>query len=95
MAAARALNTACDSATQVFGAEGLSELTPLSGIYRTARATRIMEWHRRGTRQRGGTPNPRPLARRPDVRFRRTLARSTPGTPRMTRPDRLLRGIDR
>lgn len=43
MAAARALNTACDSATQVFGAEGLSELTPLSGIYRTARATRIMD----------------------------------------------------
>lgn len=43
VAAARALGLAADSAIQVFGAEGLSALTPLSGIFRSARATRILD----------------------------------------------------
>lgn len=43
VAASRALGKAADSAIQIFGAEGVSALTPLSGIYRTARATRILD----------------------------------------------------
>lgn len=43
VAASRALERAADSAVQIHGAEGVSELTPLSGIYRTARTTRILD----------------------------------------------------
>ncbi len=43
VAASEALCKASDSAVQIFGAEGVSSLTPLSGIYRTARATRFMD----------------------------------------------------
>lgn len=43
VAASGALGKAADSAVQIFGAEGVSCLTPLSGIYRTARATRFMD----------------------------------------------------
>ncbi|MBS7662921.1 acyl-CoA dehydrogenase [Pseudomonas lalucatii] len=43
VAASRALSLVADSAIQIYGAEGLSELSPLSGIYRTARATHILD----------------------------------------------------
>ncbi|MBU3057834.1 acyl-CoA dehydrogenase family protein [Pseudomonas indica] len=43
VAASQALSRAVDSAIQVYGAEGLSSLTPLSGIYRAARATHILD----------------------------------------------------
>ncbi len=43
VAASEALAKASDSAVQIFGAEGVSSLTPLSGIYRAARATRFMD----------------------------------------------------
>lgn len=43
LAASDALSGAVDSAIQVMGAEGLSELSPLSGIYRHARTTHILD----------------------------------------------------
>lgn len=43
IAASRAAFTVLDRAVQVFGAEGLSDDTPLSSMYRAARATRIMD----------------------------------------------------
>ncbi|WP_439888412.1 acyl-CoA dehydrogenase family protein [Pseudomonas sp. MBLB4123] len=43
VAASRALSLVADSAIQIYGAEGLSELSPLSGIYRAARATHILD----------------------------------------------------
>lgn len=43
VAASQALSEAADSAIQIMGAEGLSELLPLSGIYRTARTTHILD----------------------------------------------------
>jgi acyl-CoA dehydrogenase len=43
MAASEALCIASDSAMQLYGAEGISDLTPLSGIYRIARTTRILD----------------------------------------------------
>jgi acyl-CoA dehydrogenase len=43
MAASQALWAASDSAMQLHGAEGLSDLTPLSGIYRIARTSRILD----------------------------------------------------
>ncbi|MFS0825770.1 acyl-CoA dehydrogenase family protein [Pseudomonas phoenicis] len=43
LAASDALSGAVDSAVQVMGAEGLSELSPLSGIYRQARTTHILD----------------------------------------------------
>ncbi|SFK47451.1 acyl-CoA dehydrogenase [Nitrosomonas aestuarii] len=43
MAASQALCAASDSAVQIFGAEGVSELTPLSNIIRIARTTRILD----------------------------------------------------
>lgn len=43
VAASQALSLTADSAIQVYGAEGLSSLTPLSGIYRAARATHILD----------------------------------------------------
>lgn len=43
VAASRALERAADSAIQIHGAEGVSELTPLSGIHRMARTTRILD----------------------------------------------------
>jgi acyl-CoA dehydrogenase len=43
MAASQALCTASDSAVQLYGAEGISDLTPLSGIYRIARTSRILD----------------------------------------------------
>lgn len=43
LAASDALSCAADSAVQIMGAEGLSELSPLSGIYRTARTTHILD----------------------------------------------------
>lgn len=43
VAASQALSEAVDSAIQIMGAEGLSELSPLSGIYRTARTTHILD----------------------------------------------------
>ena len=43
LAASEALSGAVDSAMQVMGAEGLSELSPLSGIYRHARTTHILD----------------------------------------------------
>ncbi|WP_295484865.1 acyl-CoA dehydrogenase family protein [uncultured Pseudomonas sp.] len=43
LAASEALSLAVDSAIQVMGAEGLSELSPLSGIYRGARTTHILD----------------------------------------------------
>lgn len=43
LAASEALSGAVDSAMQVMGAEGLSELSPLSGIYRQARTTHILD----------------------------------------------------
>lgn len=43
VAASQALNLAADSAVQIFGAEGVSDTTPLSGIYRMARTTRFLD----------------------------------------------------
>ena len=43
IAASRALCTASDSAMQLYGAEGLSDLTPLYGIHRIARTSRILD----------------------------------------------------
>lgn len=43
VAASRAVSLVSDAAIQTHGAEGVSDLTPLSGIYRTARATHIMD----------------------------------------------------
>lgn len=43
IAASRALSLVVDSAIQIYGAEGLSHLTPLSRIYRAARATHILD----------------------------------------------------
>lgn len=43
IAASQALCTASDSAVQLYGAEGISDLTPLSGIYRIARTSRILD----------------------------------------------------
>lgn len=43
MAASEALCLASDSAMQLYGAEGISDLTPLAGIYRIARTTRILD----------------------------------------------------
>ena len=43
LAASDALSGAVDSAIQIMGAEGLSELSPLSGIYRHARTTHILD----------------------------------------------------
>lgn len=43
LAASDALSGAVDSAMQIMGAEGLSELSPLSGIYRHARTTHILD----------------------------------------------------
>lgn len=43
IAASQALCIASDSAVQLFGAEGISDLTPLSGIYRIARTSRILD----------------------------------------------------
>ncbi len=43
MAASRALCIASDSAMQLYGAEGLSDLTPLYGIHRIARTSRILD----------------------------------------------------
>jgi acyl-CoA dehydrogenase len=43
IAASQALCIASDAAMQLYGAEGISDLTPLSGIYRIARTTRILD----------------------------------------------------
>lgn len=43
LAASRALSLCVDSAIQIFGAEGVSDLSPLSGIYRCARTTHILD----------------------------------------------------
>jgi acyl-CoA dehydrogenase len=43
VAASQALCVASDSAVQLYGAEGISDLTPLSGIYRIARTSRILD----------------------------------------------------
>ena len=43
LAASHALCLCADAAIQVYGAEGLSDLTPLGAIYRMARATRMMD----------------------------------------------------
>lgn len=43
LAASQAICTASDSAMQLFGAEGMSELTPIEGIYRIARTSRILD----------------------------------------------------
>lgn len=43
LAASQALCIASDSAVQLYGAEGISDLTPLSGIYRIARTSRILD----------------------------------------------------
>jgi acyl-CoA dehydrogenase len=43
MAASQALCIASDSAVQLHGAEGISDLTPLAGIYRIARTSRILD----------------------------------------------------
>ncbi|WP_052493973.1 acyl-CoA dehydrogenase family protein [Nitrosospira sp. NpAV] len=43
MAASQALCITSDSAVQLYGAEGISDLTPLSGIYRIARTSRILD----------------------------------------------------
>jgi len=43
LAASEALSAAVDSAVQIMGAEGLSDLSPLSGIYRCARTTHILD----------------------------------------------------
>ena len=43
LAASRALCIASDSAIQLYGAEGISDLTPLASISRIARASRILD----------------------------------------------------
>lgn len=43
MAASQALCITSDSAVQLHGAEGISDLTPLAGIYRIARTSRILD----------------------------------------------------
>jgi acyl-CoA dehydrogenase len=43
IAASQALCIASDSAVQLYGAEGISDLTPLAGIYRIARTSRILD----------------------------------------------------
>ncbi|NER60400.1 acyl-CoA dehydrogenase [Pseudomonas sp. MAFF212428] len=43
LAASRALSLNADSAIQIYGAEGLGDATPLSGIYRHARASHFMD----------------------------------------------------
>lgn len=43
LAASRALSLNADSAIQIYGAEGLGDTTPLSGIYRHARASHFMD----------------------------------------------------
>ena len=43
MAASQALCVTSDSAVQIYGAEGISDLTPLAGIYRIARTSRILD----------------------------------------------------
>jgi acyl-CoA dehydrogenase len=43
LTASHTLSLAVDSAIQIFGAEGLSDNTPLSSIYRSARATHILD----------------------------------------------------
>lgn len=43
MAASDALSDAVDGAIQVFGAEGVADWNPLSGIYREARTTHILD----------------------------------------------------
>jgi len=43
LAASETLSAAVDSAVQIMGAEGLSDLSPLSGIYRCARTTHILD----------------------------------------------------
>lgn len=43
LAASRALSLCADSAIQIYGAEGLSALSPLAGIYRCARTTHILD----------------------------------------------------
>jgi acyl-CoA dehydrogenase len=43
MAASRAVCKAADSAVQLYGAEGLSELMPIEGIFRIARTSRILD----------------------------------------------------
>jgi acyl-CoA dehydrogenase len=43
IAASQALCITSDSAVQLYGAEGISDLTPLSGIYRIARTSRILD----------------------------------------------------
>jgi acyl-CoA dehydrogenase len=43
MAASQALCIVSDSAVQLHGAEGISDLTPLAGIYRIARTSRILD----------------------------------------------------
>ena len=43
LAASDALSVATDNAIQIMGAEGLSDWTPLSGMYRNARTTHILD----------------------------------------------------
>lgn len=43
LAASEALSVATDNAIQIMGAEGLSDWTPLSGLYRNARTTHILD----------------------------------------------------
>lgn len=43
MAASQALCISADAAVQIYGAEGISDLSPVSGIYRIARTTRILD----------------------------------------------------
>ncbi len=43
LAASDALSEAADCAIQIMGAEGLADWTPLSGIYRAARTTHILD----------------------------------------------------
>jgi acyl-CoA dehydrogenase len=43
MAASQAVCVASDAAMQLYGAEGISDLTPVSGIYRIARTSRILD----------------------------------------------------
>ena len=43
LAASDALSQAADSAIQIMGAEGLADWSPLSGIYRAARTTHILD----------------------------------------------------
>ena len=43
LSASHTLNLAADCAVQLFGAEGLSDRTPLASIFQTARTTRILD----------------------------------------------------